>query len=201
MVLYKTLCQQVSSWVTWLILTAGSMEEKREVFSYLVHVAKCCWNMGNYNGVMEFLAGLRYSLFLFLYRGTQSKYKISAFTSWHFKFYLTSRSRKVLKMWQFMDQSDIETMRSLKDAMAQHESSSEYKKVVTRALNIPGCRVGCCLFWWPFENALVCICLMACSHYFCAFHTGGTFLWGFSEGAEWRVGWDSKHNQPQTTSR
>ncbi|XP_043406650.1 1-phosphatidylinositol 4,5-bisphosphate phosphodiesterase epsilon-1 isoform X1 [Chelonia mydas] len=100
---------EVSSWVTWLILTAGSMEEKREVFSYLVHVAKCCWNMGNYNAVMEFLAGLR--------------------------------SRKVLKMWQFMDQSDIETMRGLKDAMAQHESSSEYRKVVNRALNIPGCKV------------------------------------------------------------
>ncbi|XP_044521631.1 1-phosphatidylinositol 4,5-bisphosphate phosphodiesterase epsilon-1 isoform X1 [Gracilinanus agilis] len=100
---------EVSSWVTWLILTAGTMEEKREVFSYLVHIAKCCWNMGNYNAVMEFLAGLR--------------------------------SRKVLKMWQFMDQSDIETMRSLKDAMAQHESSSEYKKVVNRALNIPGCKV------------------------------------------------------------
>ncbi|XP_041065162.1 1-phosphatidylinositol 4,5-bisphosphate phosphodiesterase epsilon-1 isoform X2 [Carcharodon carcharias] len=100
---------EVSSWVTWLILTAGSMEEKREVFSFLVHVAKCCWNMGNYNAVMEFLAGLR--------------------------------SRKVLKMWQFMDQSDIETMRSLKDAMAQHESSSEYRKVVSRALNIPGCKV------------------------------------------------------------
>lgn len=51
-------------------------------------------------------------------------------------------------MWQFMDQSDIETMRSLKDAMAQHESSSEYKKVVTRALNIPGCKVG----WRMLEN-------------------------------------------------
>ncbi|XP_058399551.1 1-phosphatidylinositol 4,5-bisphosphate phosphodiesterase epsilon-1 isoform X2 [Diceros bicornis minor] len=100
---------EVSSWVTWVILTAGSMEEKREVFSYLVHVAKCCWNMGNYNAVMEFLAGLR--------------------------------SRKVLKMWQFMDQSDLETMRSLKDAMAQHESSCEYRKVVTRALHIPGCKV------------------------------------------------------------
>ncbi|XP_072481727.1 1-phosphatidylinositol 4,5-bisphosphate phosphodiesterase epsilon-1 isoform X1 [Notamacropus eugenii] len=100
---------EVSSWVTWLILTAGTMEEKREVFSYLVHIAKCCWNMGNYNAVMEFLAGLR--------------------------------SRKVLKMWQFMDQSDLETMRSLKDAMAQHESSSEYRKVVNRALNIPGCKV------------------------------------------------------------
>uniref|UniRef100_A0A3Q0RX65 Phosphoinositide phospholipase C n=1 Tax=Amphilophus citrinellus TaxID=61819 RepID=A0A3Q0RX65_AMPCI len=115
---------EVSSWVTWLVLTAGSMEEKREVFSYLVHVAKSCWNMGNYNGVMEFLAGLR--------------------------------SRKVLKMWQFMDQSDIETMRSLKDAMAQHESSSEYKKVVTRALNIPGCKVVpfCGVFLKELSDAL-----------------------------------------------
>lgn len=52
----------------------------------------------------------------------------------------------MLKMWQFMDQSDIETMRSLKDAMAQHESSSEYKKVVTRALNIPGCKVDRSLY-------------------------------------------------------
>lgn len=52
-----------------------------------------------------------------------------------------NRSRKVLKMWQFMDQCDLETMRSLKDAMAQHESSCEYRKVVTRALHIPGCKV------------------------------------------------------------
>ncbi|CAB1312833.1 unnamed protein product [Coregonus sp. 'balchen'] len=100
---------EVSSWVTWMIMTAGSMEEKREVFSCLVHVARCCWNMGNYNTVMEFLAGLR--------------------------------SRKVLKMWQFMDQSNIETMRALKDAMAHHETSAEYRKVVSRALHIPGCRV------------------------------------------------------------
>uniref|UniRef100_A0A8C7QA47 Phosphoinositide phospholipase C n=1 Tax=Oncorhynchus mykiss TaxID=8022 RepID=A0A8C7QA47_ONCMY len=100
---------EVSSWVTWMIMTAGSMEEKREVFSCLVHVARCCWNMGNYNTVMEFLAGLR--------------------------------SRKVLKMWQFMEQSNIETMRALKDAMAHHETSAEYRKVVSRALHIPGCRV------------------------------------------------------------
>uniref|UniRef100_A0A3P9MIG5 Phosphoinositide phospholipase C n=1 Tax=Oryzias latipes TaxID=8090 RepID=A0A3P9MIG5_ORYLA len=115
---------EVSSWVTWLVLTAGTMEEKRDVFSYLVHVAKCCWNMGNYNGVMEFLAGLR--------------------------------SRKVLKMWQFMDQSDIETIRSLKDAMAQHETSSEYKKVMTRALNIPGCKVVpfCGVFLKELSDAL-----------------------------------------------
>ncbi|XP_063047306.1 1-phosphatidylinositol 4,5-bisphosphate phosphodiesterase epsilon-1-like isoform X3 [Engraulis encrasicolus] len=100
---------EVSSWVTWLVLTAGSMEEKREVFSYLVHTARCCWNLGNYNAVMEFLAGLR--------------------------------SRKVLKMWQFMSQSDIETMRRLKDAMAQHETCAEYRRALCRARNVPGCRV------------------------------------------------------------
>ncbi|XP_076141340.1 1-phosphatidylinositol 4,5-bisphosphate phosphodiesterase epsilon-1-like [Alosa pseudoharengus] len=100
---------EVSSWVTWLILTAGTIEEKREVFSYLVHTARCCWNMGNYNAVMEFLAGLR--------------------------------SRKVLKMWQFMSQADIETMRRLKDAMAQHETCAEYRRALSRARNIPGCRV------------------------------------------------------------
>ncbi|KAG7282343.1 hypothetical protein CRUP_002731, partial [Coryphaenoides rupestris] len=43
-------------------------------------------------------------------------------------------------MWQFMEPADIETMRGLKDAMAQHESSAEYKKLLTRALNIPGCK-------------------------------------------------------------
>ncbi|KAJ8250478.1 hypothetical protein COCON_G00224000 [Conger conger] len=100
---------EVSSWATWLILTAGSMEEKREVFSHLVHAAKCCWNMANYNAVMELLAGLR--------------------------------SRKVLKMWQFMDQSDLEAMRGLKDSMAQHESTADYKRILNRALHIPGCKV------------------------------------------------------------
>ncbi|KAI4893550.1 hypothetical protein NFI96_004194 [Prochilodus magdalenae] len=126
---------EVSSWVTWLILAAGSMEEKREVFSYLVNVAKCCWNMGNYNAVMEFLAGLSDMKFTKMF---------------------SPRSRKVLKMWQFMDQADIETMRSLKDAMAQHESSSEYRKVVNRALNIPGCKVVpfCGVFLKELSEAL-----------------------------------------------
>ncbi|XP_046885850.1 1-phosphatidylinositol 4,5-bisphosphate phosphodiesterase epsilon-1-like isoform X2 [Hypomesus transpacificus] len=100
---------EVSSWVSWLILNTGPMEEKREVFSCLVHIAKCCWNMGNYNTVMEFLAGLR--------------------------------SRKVLKMWKFMDHRDIETLHALKDAMAQHETSEDYRQMVSRALHIPGCRV------------------------------------------------------------
>lgn len=66
------------------------------------------------------------------------------------------RSRKVLKMWQFMEQADIETMRGLKDAMAQHESSSEYRKVVNRALNIPGCKVVpfCGVFLKELSEAL-----------------------------------------------
>ena len=52
-------------------------------------------------------------------------------------------------MWQFMEQADIETMRGLKDAMAQHESSAEYKKLLTRALNIPGCKVALTLTSTP----------------------------------------------------
>lgn len=75
---------------------------------------------------------------------TQTHFQKFALHSWVKSSLSYRRSRKVLKMWQFMDQTDIETMRSLKDAMAQHESSSEYKKVVTRALNIPGCKVGGC---------------------------------------------------------
>lgn len=55
-----------------------------------------------------------------------------------------------------MEQSDIETMRRLKDAMAQHESSSEYKKVLNRALNIPGCKVVpfCGVFLKELSDAL-----------------------------------------------
>lgn len=55
-----------------------------------------------------------------------------------------------------MDQADIETMRGLKDAMAQHETSSEYKKVVNRALNIPGCKVVpfCGVFLKELSEAL-----------------------------------------------
>ena len=51
------------------------------------------------------------------------------------------RSRKVLKMWKFMDHRDIETLHALKDAMAQHETSEDYRQMVSRALHIPGCRV------------------------------------------------------------
>lgn len=67
-------------------------------------------------------------------------------------------------MWQFMDQSDIETMRSLKDAMAQHESSAEYKKVVTRALNIPGCKVGCLFLCYEVNgrNYITVRAIMSC---------------------------------------
>lgn len=66
------------------------------------------------------------------------------------------RSRKVLKMWQFMDQADIESMRRLKDSMAQHESSSEYRKAVHRALHIPGCKVVpfCGVFLKELSDAL-----------------------------------------------
>lgn len=108
----------------------------------------------------------------------------------------SSRSRKVLKMWQFMDQSDIETMRSLKDAMAQHESSSEYKKVVTRALNIPGCKVGSHIERTP----VAAVDLLWTDWLSVSTLPGGAVLRGVPEGAQWRTGWHCQHHQPQTAS-
>ncbi|KAL4641014.1 1-phosphatidylinositol 4,5-bisphosphate phosphodiesterase epsilon-1 isoform X3 [Arapaima gigas] len=116
---------EVSSWVTCMILSASSIEERRDVFSYLICAAKCCWNMGNYNGVVEFLVGL-------------------------------NRSCTELKIWQILDQSDIRTMCHLKDSIAQHESSPDYRKALIRALNISGYKVVpfCGVFLRKLKDAL-----------------------------------------------
>uniref|UniRef100_UPI003590261E 1-phosphatidylinositol 4,5-bisphosphate phosphodiesterase epsilon-1 isoform X2 n=1 Tax=Myxine glutinosa TaxID=7769 RepID=UPI003590261E len=50
---------KVSGWVTWLILVASSMEEKRRIYSNLVHAAWACFNYGNFHGALEILSGLR----------------------------------------------------------------------------------------------------------------------------------------------
>uniref|UniRef100_A0A8C4R3L8 Ras-GEF domain-containing protein n=1 Tax=Eptatretus burgeri TaxID=7764 RepID=A0A8C4R3L8_EPTBU len=50
---------EVSGWVTWLILVASSMEEKRRIYSNLVHAAWACFNYGNFHGTLEIMSGLR----------------------------------------------------------------------------------------------------------------------------------------------
>ncbi|XP_022086672.1 uncharacterized protein LOC110977130 isoform X2 [Acanthaster planci] len=50
--------REVSDWVTEIIVTEGE-ENKTMLLVSLVQVANACWNMGNFNTVMEILDGLR----------------------------------------------------------------------------------------------------------------------------------------------
>ncbi|KAF4517551.1 hypothetical protein B566_EDAN005115, partial [Ephemera danica] len=48
----------VSSWVTHLIITQPTHEDRKAVLSCILRVALSCWNMANFNGAMEIVAGL-----------------------------------------------------------------------------------------------------------------------------------------------
>ncbi|XP_077870240.1 1-phosphatidylinositol 4,5-bisphosphate phosphodiesterase epsilon-1-like [Saccoglossus kowalevskii] len=50
---------EVSLWVTNTVLCAPSTEDKKTVISKLIRIANACWNIGNFNAVMEIISGLR----------------------------------------------------------------------------------------------------------------------------------------------
>jgi len=50
---------QVSTWVTHLIITQPTHEDRKAVLSCILRVALSCWNIGNFNGAMEIVAGLK----------------------------------------------------------------------------------------------------------------------------------------------
>lgn len=52
---------QVSSWVTHLIVSPPSHEERKAVLSCLIRTAVYCWNLGNFHGATEIVVGLRYA--------------------------------------------------------------------------------------------------------------------------------------------
>uniref|UniRef100_A0A5S6QM85 Phosphoinositide phospholipase C n=1 Tax=Trichuris muris TaxID=70415 RepID=A0A5S6QM85_TRIMR len=49
---------EVSSWVTHLILSQPSHEDRRNMLCFIVRTAETCWNIGNFNGATEILYGL-----------------------------------------------------------------------------------------------------------------------------------------------
>ncbi|XP_068626037.1 1-phosphatidylinositol 4,5-bisphosphate phosphodiesterase epsilon-1-like [Battus philenor] len=49
---------EVSAWVTELVLGATG-EERKATLACLLRVALTCWNIGNFNGAMEIVAGLK----------------------------------------------------------------------------------------------------------------------------------------------
>ncbi|CAH1784522.1 unnamed protein product, partial [Owenia fusiformis] len=49
----------VSSWVTHLIITQPTHEDRKAVVSCVLRLANSCWNLGNFNATAEILAGLK----------------------------------------------------------------------------------------------------------------------------------------------
>ncbi|CAG9574961.1 unnamed protein product [Danaus chrysippus] len=50
---------EVSAWVTELVLNQASSEERKVTLACILRVALTCWNIGNFNGAMEIVAGLK----------------------------------------------------------------------------------------------------------------------------------------------
>nr|XP_024217236.1 1-phosphatidylinositol 4,5-bisphosphate phosphodiesterase epsilon-1 [Halyomorpha halys] len=50
---------EVSSWVTHLIISQPTHEDRKSVLSCILRVALFSWNIGNFNGAMEIVAGLK----------------------------------------------------------------------------------------------------------------------------------------------
>ena len=53
------LCWQVSSWVTQLLITQPTHEDRKAILSCIVRLAFYCWCIGNFNTTMEIVAGLK----------------------------------------------------------------------------------------------------------------------------------------------
>ncbi|XP_022236664.1 1-phosphatidylinositol 4,5-bisphosphate phosphodiesterase epsilon-1-like, partial [Limulus polyphemus] len=49
----------VSSWVTHVIVSQPTHEDRKAVLSCIFRVAVCCWNFGNFNTAVEILSGLK----------------------------------------------------------------------------------------------------------------------------------------------
>ena len=50
---------QVSEWIVHVIISQATRSGRRSVLNCLLRLAQVSWNIGNLNGVMEILMGLR----------------------------------------------------------------------------------------------------------------------------------------------
>ncbi|XP_069959980.1 1-phosphatidylinositol 4,5-bisphosphate phosphodiesterase epsilon-1 isoform X3 [Cherax quadricarinatus] len=51
--------KEVSSWITHVIVSQPTHEDRKAVLSCILRVALSCWNMANFNGAMEIITGLK----------------------------------------------------------------------------------------------------------------------------------------------
>ena len=59
-IVLSSLFLQVTEWVVQLIISKGSQPGRRALLSCVLRLMQASWNIGNFNGVMEILLGLRY---------------------------------------------------------------------------------------------------------------------------------------------
>ena len=49
----------MSEWIVQLIISQGGRSNRKSALACVLRIAQASWNVGNYNGVMEILLGLR----------------------------------------------------------------------------------------------------------------------------------------------
>ena len=59
MIVLSSFFLQVTEWVVQLIISKGSQPGRRALLSCVLRLMQASWNIGNFNGVMEILLGLR----------------------------------------------------------------------------------------------------------------------------------------------
>ncbi|XP_003369596.1 putative FERM central domain protein [Trichinella spiralis] len=57
---------EVSSWVTHLIISQPTHDDRRNMLCFILRSAETCWNIGNFNGATEILYGLTQCDYYFL---------------------------------------------------------------------------------------------------------------------------------------
>ena len=50
---------QVSSWITHVIITQPTHDDRKAVLSCLLRLAQTCWNIGNFNTATQIVVGLK----------------------------------------------------------------------------------------------------------------------------------------------
>ncbi|XP_041369675.1 1-phosphatidylinositol 4,5-bisphosphate phosphodiesterase epsilon-1-like [Gigantopelta aegis] len=100
---------EVSSWITQVIITQATHDDRKAVLSCILRLVVYCWVIGNFNSAVEILAGLR--------------------------------SEKLKPFWLSISEEDLTTLHSLCDALLTRDASPEYREAVSRALDIPECKV------------------------------------------------------------
>ncbi|CAF0723640.1 unnamed protein product, partial [Didymodactylos carnosus] len=98
----------VGSFIQQLIVSQTSFHERKAIVASIVRCAITCWHLGNFNGAMEILAGL----------------KIEAFRP----------------LWLTITE-EVPSFKFLTEAFNSNEKTVQYCDAVSRALDIPTCKV------------------------------------------------------------